>query len=244
MRTKTVLLSALLGAIGSVSVMAQTNVYSLNAVGYINVTALPGFNIVTCPLIDGDNTVGTIINNANSNYTGSQVFFYSPATGYAPADTAKNVGPTFADTTNANGWAKGGTNVALPGTGFWFLNNSASPVTLTFVGTVPTGPYTNALVAGFNLVGSVVPMSGDIASNTLSSLTNYNIGDAVYTYDATNSPAYTKYTTAHGIFGGHGQGGNWTAAGDPILSQTGQGFWYENNAGIVVDWVEDYTVGQ
>ena len=39
MRTKTMLLSALLGGLGSVSLMAQsTNVYSLNAVGYINIT--------------------------------------------------------------------------------------------------------------------------------------------------------------------------------------------------------------
>ena len=50
MRTKTMLLSALLGTLGSVSLMAQsTNVYSLNAVGYINVTVQPGFNIVSCP---------------------------------------------------------------------------------------------------------------------------------------------------------------------------------------------------
>jgi len=249
MRTKTLLLSALLGALGSVSVMAQgTNVYSLNAVGYINVTCPPGFNIVTCPLIETpDNTVGTVLNNANSNLTGSQVFFYSPATGYSPADTAKNVGPGFPNTTNSDGWAKGGTYLVSPGVGFWFLNNSANPITLTFVGTVPTGPVTNALAVGFNLVGSVVPMSGDIASNTLSALTNYNIGDVVYTYDPTKPPvsAYTKYTTASGIFGGHGQGGHWTIAGDPILSQTGQGFWYENNsASTVVEWVEDYSVGQ
>jgi len=248
MRTKTLLLSALLGALGSVSVMAQ-NVYSLNAVGYINVTCPPGFNIVTCPLLASpDNTVGTVLNNANSNLTGSQVYFYTPSGGYSAPDTAKNVGPGFQNTTNPNGWSKNGTNVAAPGVGFWFLNNSANPITLTFVGTVPSGPVTNSLVSGFNLVGSVVPMSGDIASNTLSALTNYNIGDVVYTYDPTKPPAsaYTKYTTAGGIFGGHGQGGHWTAAGDPIIPQVGQGFWYQNNSSpaVTVNWVENYSVGQ
>src|SRR5580658_820569 len=140
MRTKTLLLSALLGALGSVSVIAQTNVYSLNAVGYINVTCPPGFNIISCPLITSpDNTIGTILNNASGALTHSQVYFYYPATGYGVNDTAKNVGTTFQDTTNVNGWANGGTNVASPGVAFWFLNNATTNIVLTFVGTVPSG---------------------------------------------------------------------------------------------------------
>jgi hypothetical protein len=247
MRTKTLLLSALLGALGSVSVIAQTNVYSLNAVGYINVTCPPGFNIISCPLITSpDNTIGTILNNASGALTHSQVYFYYPATGYGVNDTAKNVGTTFQDTTNVNGWANGGTNVASPGVAFWFLNNATTNIVLTFVGTVPSGPITNTLVAGFNLVGSVVPMSGDLASNTISALTNYNIGDAVYTYNPLDPPstAYTKYTSANPPFGHEGYNNNWTSAGDPIVPNVGQGFWYENNVGTTVEWVENYSVSQ
>jgi hypothetical protein len=85
-------------------------------------------------------------------------------------------------------------------------------------------------------------MSGDIASNTLSSLTNYTIGDSVYVYTATNTPAYQKYSTASGIFGGHGYNGNWTIAGDPILGFVGEGFWYDATAPL--SWVEDYSVSQ
>jgi len=245
MRTKTLLLSALLGALGSVSVHAQ-NVYSLNAVGYINVTLQPGFNIISCPLITApDNSVGTVLNNATGNaqsLTGCHVYFWSPTSGYSE-DTAKVVGSGFADTTNVNGWSAGGTNLATPGVGFWFQNNFSSNITVTFVGTVPSGPITNTLVAGFNLVGSVVPMSGDIASNSISALTNYNIGDDVYTYNSTNSPVYTKYTTATGFPAGHGYGGNWTSAVDPILATVGEGFWYEDNS-AVVEWVENYSVSQ
>jgi hypothetical protein len=51
MRTKTLALSAVLGMLGSASLVAQNNVYSINAVGYINVTMPPGYSIVTCPLI-------------------------------------------------------------------------------------------------------------------------------------------------------------------------------------------------
>lgn len=240
------LLSALLGAIGSVSVMAQTNVYSLNAVGYINVTLLPGFNQVTVPLIcSPDNTVGTVLNNSNGALTGSQVYFYTPSGGYDVPDTAKSTSGKFG-TTNANGWAFNGTNVAAPGVGFWFDNVGTSNLVVTFVGTVPTGPVTNALVSGFNLVGSVVPMSGDLASNSISSLTNYNIGDQVYTFDPTQPPAsaYTIYSSATGKFAGHGYLGQWTANGDPIIPAVGQGFWYNNNSVTTVNWVENYSVSQ
>jgi hypothetical protein len=43
MRTKTMLLSALLGSLGSLSLMAQsTNVYSLKEVGYIKIKSKHG----------------------------------------------------------------------------------------------------------------------------------------------------------------------------------------------------------
>jgi hypothetical protein len=244
MRTKTLLLSALLGALGSVSVIAQTNVYSLNAVGYINVTLLPGFNIISVPLITTpDNTVGTVLNNASGALTGNDVYFWSPSTGYSE-DIAKTPGVGFQNTTNANGWSFNGTNMASPGVGFWFDNKSGTNITVTFVGTVPTGAITNVLVNGFNLVGSAVPMSGDLASNTISALTNYNIGDTIYTYSATNASPYAEYVTASGIFAGHGYNGNWTAAGDPIVPNVGQGFWYDNKVGTTVNWVENYSVSQ
>jgi len=251
MRTKTLLLSALLGSLGSVSVMAQTNVYSLNAVGYINVTCPVGFNIVSCPLIDGDNTVGTVLNNASGALTGCDVYFWAPGSGYSE-DSARTVGTTRNDTTNVNGWLGNGTNVATPGVGFWFENNTSSTLTLTFVGTVPTGAITNPLVYGFNLVGSVVPLpaGADLVSNTLSSFTNYNYGDVVYTYDPTQPPAtaYTEFASA--LPGTRGTITNsykdsWRAPGDPIVPNVGQGFWYENNtAATTVNWVEDYNVGQ
>src|ERR1700735_871929 len=53
MRTKTLLLTAALVAAGVASSMAQSNVYSLNVVGYVNVTVSPGYNLVTTPLDDG-----------------------------------------------------------------------------------------------------------------------------------------------------------------------------------------------
>ena len=251
MRTKTLLLSSLLGALGSVSVIAQTNVYSLNAVGYINITCPVGYTMISAPLIASpDNTIGTLINNAGSNYTGDAVYFYNPTTGFA-LDTAENVGNgTRGTTTNANGWEFGGTNVLAPGVGCWFDNTASSPVTLTFVGTVPSGSLTNTLLPGFTLAGSILPTSGDLCTNSLTTLTNYNEGDSIYTY---SGGSFTIFQSGTGRGqGGHGYSeqpsgnggiGDWTIAGDPTTTFVGEGFWYFNSK-TTVNWVENFSVSE
>jgi len=235
MRTKTLLLSALLGAIGSVAVQAQTNVYSLNAVGYINVTLYPGFNMITCPLIASpDNTINTLINNGTHLYNGDSVYFFSPTTGTYSQDTAS------ARTSNTNGWANNGTNVLSPGVGCWFNNVANTNVTITFVGTVPSGTITNTILAGFNLIGSVLPTSGDVVSNSLTQLTNYNIGDDVYTFNPT-SQSFVEYASSGRGTSGHNN--NWNALGDPSTTNVYEGFFYLNS-GATINWVENYSVGQ
>jgi len=236
MRTKTILLSALLGALGSVSVHAQgTNVYSLNAVGYINAVLSPGFNIITCPLIASpDNTINTLANNSTHIYNGDSVYFYDTATGSYSQDSASG------RATNANGWANNGTNVLAPGIACWFLNGGSSNITITFVGTVPSGPITNSLVTGFNLVGSVVPTSGDIVSNTLSGLTNYNIGDTVYVFNPLTQ-AFADYSSSKR--GTAGYNSNWTTNGDPTTANVYEGMFYLNS-GATVNWVEDFSVSE
>src|SRR5208283_4972797 len=98
MRTKTMLLSALLGSLGSVSLMAQsTNVYSQNAVGYINVTIQPNYNIVTVPLLcSPDNTLNTLMPDTNGQYKGFKVYFSTPGGGFNQIETG-----------NKSSWADG-----------------------------------------------------------------------------------------------------------------------------------------
>jgi len=241
MRTKTLLLSTLLGAIGTVAVQAQS-VYSLNAVGYITVTLEPGFNIITCPLTTSpDNTVGTVLNNSAGNLTGCSVYFWNPASGYSE-DIAKTIGVAHQDTTNANGWSFNGTNLASPGVGFWFNNVYSTNVSVIFYGTVPSSTSVT-LVSGFNLVGSGLPVTGDIVTNSLSAFTNYNIGDDVYTY--TPGVGYTEFVSSSNphvaVTGYHT---NWSSTGDPSVSNDYTGFWYDNKVGTTVTWVENYSVGQ
>jgi len=245
MRTKTMLLSALVGSLASVSAVMAQNVYSLNAVGYINVTLYAGFNMISVPLLASpDNTLNTLLPNTTGAHTGDVVWFYSPSGGYTsdsgvPTGTGRGATPS--------GWANGGTETLMPGVGAWYQNNSGGTITATFVGSVPTGPMTNALSSGFNLVGSVVPMSGDLITNSLSSLTNYAIGDDFYTFDPTAGPtgSYTEFSVVPSTGRGAGTGyNNNFSPGDPIVANVGEGFWYDNNSGATINWVENYSVSQ
>jgi hypothetical protein len=227
MRTKTMLLSALLGALGSVSVMAQTNVYSLNAVGYINITIYPGFNMISCPLIASpDNTLNTLLNNTNGQYKKQQVWSY----------TATNSQPYFEEVGSATGWNQGGNTTINPGQGVWFNNVSNELLTITFVGTVPTGPITNVLYANsFNMVSTAVPASGDIVTNSIMNFDTAAKKDQVWMYNAANSQPFTESVAGS-------TGTNWPTGGDPILPFVGGAFFYLNNQVTNNYWVEDYSV--
>jgi len=241
MRTKTVLLSALLGALGSVSVHAQ-NVYSLNAVGYINETIYGGYNIISCPLLctdpsgAQDNQVSNILNNSSGQFNGSTLYFFSGG-----ANSGSTQGRT-------GSWANnGGTNVLAPGVAVWL--HATSNMTVTFVGSVATGPVTNVLNPGYNLVSSIVPTSGDYYSNSISSLSNItaNISDALSVYDPTQQEFTFEYTVESL---GAARNGNspWATShhGDPVVPNVGEGFFYFNNTSTStpIDWVENYSVNQ
>jgi hypothetical protein len=241
MRTKTMLLSALLGTLGGISVHAQ-NVYSLNAVGYINVTVAPGFNIISCPLITAPdpitgtpNTIGTLLPNNANQLAQATVWSFDPALpGSYTNDTASTKGNS-----NTNGWKNGGQITMAPGQAVWFDNPFTTNLTFTFVGTVPSGSLTNTLNTGFNLVSSILPMSGDLVTNSLSMFTNPTSQDTVWLY----TPAITNYTT----YTYTKKSGVWTLGGggtsDPIIPSVGAGFWYQTTAASI-SWVESYSVSQ
>lgn len=224
MRTKTIVLSALLGALGSVSLMAQsTNVYSLNAVGYINVTAEPGFNIISCPLIASpDNTLNTLLSPTNGAYKKWQFYAWNPASGSYTEDIGLG-----------SSWGSGGTETLNPGQAAWLYNPSNTPVTITFVGTVPSGTNSVTLLANsFNLVSSILPTSGDIVTNSLMNFTNGVKKDQVYTWNNATA-SYTEYIDL---------ASGWPT--DPIQTNVGGGFWYFNNQATNNYWTESFSVNE
>jgi hypothetical protein len=170
MRTKALILTAAVGALSVASSMAQ--VYSVNAVGYINVTVPAGqLKMVANQLISSSTNVSQAIPTAPS---GTQVF-----------------------SLNSDGTFRiGQYNVIIPGTlEFWddpevplplggglFVSvpSGGSPLNITFVGEVPQGTLNNLVPSGLSMKSSMVPQSGLITANL-----NYQptANDTCYQYD-------------------------------------------------------------
>jgi hypothetical protein len=288
MRTKTLALSAVLGMLGSASLVAQVNVYSLNSVGYINVSMPSGFSIVTCPLICGTevataaalpyhvtagatltNDLNTVLNNNTgvpTPYAGATVYQYTGGVGYSAQDSGNPGGATY-----GAGWQNGGQDVTLaPGQAVFFFNPNNTAMTATFVGTVPQGTLVNALAPGYNLVGSIVPTSGDLAANSITAFNPtasagaYPVnGDYIYFYNPTgaagdgypagfdNADDYVNSPT-YGTGWAESPGTNPAAysvvAGsyDPTTTSVSQGFFYYNysvnTTPVTENWTEVFSI--
>jgi hypothetical protein len=253
MRTKTLALSAVLGLLGSASVMAQ-NVYSVNAVGYINVTLQPGFNIITCPLIVGTEVNGsvTVTNDLNLlfpnpypalPYQGAQVYQFNNGGGFGSSD----IGNSY-----SAGWANGGKDVSLPpGTAVFFQNPHAiggAIETATFVGTVPSGTISTHLPKGYSLVGSAVPVSGDLVTSSISAVDSFaQSGDVVLFFNPAKAGQFQSGFASDAYSYGSWQGfspvgPNEGVNNDPVVPNPYEGFFYQNNSGASETWSETFSV--
>ena len=174
MRTKTLILTAFVGALGIAGASAQ--VYSVNAVGYVNKSIPKGFSIVANPLNNGGNKVADVFGANPGSLT---VYTFSDA-GFA----------INSYDTDFEEWGNGDAVVA-PGEGFFVLNSGAAAVTITFVGEVPQGDLSNALPKGFSIRSSQVPQEGKLDSDlgfpTDEAVTVYQFVNGAYkisSYDA------------------------------------------------------------
>jgi len=213
MKTKSLLLTALLTAAGSSGLMAQ--VYSLNIVGYVNQVIPAGFSIIGCPLVNSpDNKLTTIFANAPEN---SVVYKWN---------NAQN--RYYIDDVFLGSWEGDDLNMTLnPGEAIWFKSPSA--FTNTLVGQVQLSS-TNAVYHGFNIVSSVVPQGG-----TLDSL-GY-VGqedDVVYQWNNAQGRYYIN-----DVFLGSWEGDNGGAV--PTVA-VGEGFWVKNS-GALHNCVRNFSVG-
>jgi hypothetical protein len=153
MRTKTLILSVLLGAAGVSSSLAQSSVYSLNAVGYVNVTCPPGFSLIANPLNTTNNSLNSLLPYNNGAIpVNTQIFKYG-ASGYqiATMDEFDLV------------WVP---NLTLdPGEGAFFKNTEGANKVLTFVGEVLQGKLTNSIPSGYSIRSSKVPQEGTLGAS-------------------------------------------------------------------------------
>jgi len=154
--------------------MAQSNVYSLNIVGYVNVPIAAGVGIYANPLDkDGTNSASSVLNLTPLGQTGSPgldgFWLYKwTGSGFDPFYYESDYPGT--------GWDKDGLGnppgvaapIIAPGTGF-FMSTTLGAFTNTFVGNVKPGPgATNSITvpAGIGLISSMLPVSGSITNSS------------------------------------------------------------------------------
>ena len=174
MRTKTLLAAALLAA-GIASSVAQSNVYSLNVVGYVSKTYDAGFHLIANPLNATNNTVGALFPNP-------PFFTY----------LYKYVNGAY-ETANGFLGAWDNANQTLnPGEGAFLLVPAGPNWTNVYVGEVLQGNLTNTLIPGFNMVGAKVPQAA-----ALQGTHNLQPGFFDYVYQFQNH----AYLPANGYLG-------------------------------------------
>lgn len=224
MRTKTLLLTAALSLAGVATSMAQ--VYSVNAVGYINLTMRPNFNLVANQLT---RTPNNKLNNVITGVPGdSQVLKFDNASNnyiLEVFDGTKWITPEGAD----------GTLTADPGSGLFFFNPDVANLTVTLVGEVPQGTaLTVPLPPNFSLVSSIVPQSIALtAANGFPQL-----ADAQYLSFNSTTQNYDDPIVNDGT--------QWiTIEGNPVPPPTpavGQGFFFFNPNTTTANWTRAFSV--
>jgi hypothetical protein len=235
MRTKTLLLTAALSAAGLATSMAQ--VYSVNAVGYVN-QSVPanGLAILSVPLNGTNNALNTTMPIPNG-YDGTTVYRFDVATQNYLDPIAWIEGFGWFSPSDAN-------PTVNPGEGVWVQNLAATALPITFVGEVPSGTLNNAIPGGNNLklASSVVPKGlplGDVATAGTTLGFPAADSDTVFIFN----PATQNYKDPYAYIDGFG----WFSAnaddpgpGGPVI-QPGTGFWSQK-PGAAGTWTQTFSV--
>ena len=230
------MLTAALSAAGLATSMAQ--VYSVNAVGYVNQT-VPGngWAILAIPLNGTNNSLNTTLPLPDAA-EGCNIFRFDTAT-QAYRDAATWIAGL--------GWlsASDPDPTVNPGEGFFFQNVTGGPLTVTFVGEVPSGTLNNP-VPGNNrwaILGSIVPKGLPLGDTdpTIGSATTLQFpateGDNVFIFDSATQQYKDAYTYINGL--------GWLSASDPSedgpVIAPGTGF-FSQKAGPNAVWTETFSV--
>jgi hypothetical protein len=185
------------------------NIYSINVVGYVNVTLTSGYNFIANPLdasmggtLPWYNTLTNLI-NTNTVFTGT----LANGTRAYVWDTANGAFlPPVTYSTFTHRWS--GNPDLPPGKGFVLYSPSVSDWVNTFVGQVCTGYSTNFVAGGnkFSLLASMIPLDAFLSGPLLTNGPDYGLdfpcidGDNVYLF----SSAGQNYSDAFTYFDGYG----------------------------------------
>jgi prepilin-type processing-associated H-X9-DG protein len=213
MRTKSLLLAAVLGVATVASSLAQ--VFSVNIVGYINKALPVGFSMVANQLnATPDNKVTTLFTAAAVE--GMTIYKFNAATG-------GYVNVAFVDGV----WEGDATMTLNPGEGAFVYTPAAA--TATFVGEVQLVSSV-PVPAGFSILSSVIPQKAALDTGLGMPVGE---GDTVYQYNPATG-GYTQNAFVDGVWEGAGGG----AAPQPDVAEA---FFYRN-AGAAKTWDRTFTV--
>jgi hypothetical protein len=205
--------------------MAQA-VYSVNAVGYVNTTLLPGFNLVSNPLDNKTgNTIGNLFGTGLAGGTipdGFSVYYWdatiddyvsglyeSALGGWQPASVANQVIP--------------------PGEGAFVFWPGTTNGTNTFVGEVLQAAASNQQIpSGFSIKGSTVPIAGTVSSMQFP-VAN---GDNIFRWDPVIDD-YVSYNYEEAL-------GGWSPS-EPSLAVGEAAFVFKTAAAT---WTRNFTINQ
>jgi hypothetical protein len=176
MRTKTLLLTAVLSVAAAASSMAD--VFSVNIVGYVNVVCPVGYSLISNPLNATNNSLASLLPSV-------------------PEDTTafKFVGSGFVSASFVDGvWNYPPTGVITVAPGEGIFIKTTTRFTNTFVGEVILAS-TNPIPAGYSIRSSVLPQSG-----LLTSTLNYPAAedDTVFKW---NGAGYNSFSYVDGTWG-------------------------------------------
>jgi hypothetical protein len=218
MRTKALLGLAAL-AVGLSTSVAQ-NVYSLNVVGYVNVSLQANkLHFLSLPVapVDGNfNITNTIVLDS------SQTF----ANLYRWAGTSWDAAvPSWTGTA----WD---TPMVIPnGTGFFISSQAAS--TLTFVGQVPQGAIQYSIPVGLSTLANQVPVSTNFPGAAVG-----GIFDNILTWDLAGQAWSTAVWSYNGTAWDNGLPG--ANANGPLLNPADAVFY--QNANTAINFTQNFTV--
>lgn len=205
---------AFAGTLLSLSVWAQSNIYSLNIVGYYNLRIFPGDYLIANQLSNHTNTLDTIFNGSipvGATFT----MWDSSANHFLPLSTYTGTQWTINYTLN---FGEGG---LLSSTAEW-TNTIVGEITSDFVVDVGLVNWNPNYADGLHLISSPVPYAEPIDfmfTNVVGRLPQN--GEWVAIFDpATQSYTFTTFHTGTG----------WDN-GDPVLG-VGQAAWFDLGGGL------------
>jgi hypothetical protein len=213
--------------------MAQ--VYSVNAVGYVNVTLKKGYNLVANPLSVGANKLSDIFPATSNLPDDSTVVIWDAAAGTIGGFEANT--PIFFQ---GVGWIPDGEAVLPPGKAFYLQIAATAPnpeYTVTFVGEVMQGSLSNPVAVGnrYSALASQVPQAGKVTTDLgLAGAAD----DTIFVWDkATGGFASKTYLFI--------EGSGWFDGADfaePVIG-VGDGFFLQRAAGPTA-WTRTFSVNQ